>query len=280
MKKVLRNFRKIYPKITNGSEFQPIVELETTKIYQEISRLLYEKYQYAGIFIVFDEFSKYIEGHQVETFARDMKIVQDMCELCNSSKNPQMHITFVAHKSIKEYGTALPKEMVHAFTGVEGRLKEVPFIVSSQNNYELIEHVIEKKIPDFNKYIRSLKPYYENAQKSYGLQFFHSLFEAEDFEKIMVMGCYPLLPVTVYLLLAISEKVAQNERSIFTFLANDEKGSLYRMIKERQGEIKDGGVTADVVYDYFCNLFREETGLVSIPYRMVESGLCIDKDNR
>ncbi len=275
--KVLRNFRKIYPKITNGSEFQPIVELETTKIYQEISRLLYEKYQYAGIFIVFDEFSKYIEGHQVETFARDMKIVQDMCELCNSSKNPQMHITFVAHKSIKEYGTALPKEMVHAFTGVEGRLKEVPFIVSSQNNYELIEHVIEKKIPDFNKYIRSLKPYYENAQKSYGLQFFHSLFEAEDFEKIMVMGCYPLLPVTVYLLLAISEKVAQNERSIFTFLANDEKGSLYRMIKERQGEIKDGGVTADVVYDYFCNLFREETGLVSIHTEWLKADYALTK---
>ncbi len=274
---VLRNFKKIYPKITNGSEFQPIVELETTKIYQDMNRKLYEKYQYAGIFVVFDEFSKYIEGHRPETFARDMKIVQDMCELANSSKNPQMHITYVAHKSIKEYGTALSKEMVHAFTGVEGRLKEIPFIVSSQNNYELIEHVIRKKIPDFNVYIKSFIPYYKNACKSYELQFFHTLFEQKDFEKIIAQGCYPMLPVTVYLLLAISEKVAQNERSIFTFLANDEKGSLYRMIREKNDQLRDRGVTADVVYDYFCNLFREETGLVSIHTEWLKADYALSK---
>lgn len=275
--KVLRNFKKIYPKITNGSEFQPIVEIETVKIYQEISRVLYEKYNYEGIFIVFDEFSKYIEGHRLETFAHDMKIVQDMCELSSSSKHPQMHITFVAHKSIKEYGTALPKEMIHAFTGVEGRLKEIPFIVSSQNNYELIEQVIKKKIPDYEQYIRSLTPYYQTAQKSYELQFFHSLFELQDFEKIMIEGCYPLLPVTVYLLLAISEKVAQNERSIFTFLANDEKGSLYRMIREKKTNIKDGGITADVVYDYFCSLFREEVRLVSIHTEWLKADYALSK---
>lgn len=275
--KVLSNFKKIYPGITNGSEFQPIVELETTKIYQEINRKLQENYQYSGMFVVFDEFSKYIEGHRLETFARDMKILQDMCELANSSKEPQMHLTFVAHKSIKEYGTALPKEIIHAFTGVEGRLKEIPFVVSSQNNYELIENVIQKKIPDFKAYISGLNPYYETAKKSYDLQFFHTLFEEKDFESIIVQGCYPLLPVTVYLLLAISERVAQNERSIFTFLANDEKGSLYRLMKEKPDSLREGGVTADVVYDYFCNLFREETGLVHIHTEWLKADYALSK---
>ena len=75
--------------------------------------------------IIFDEFSKYIEGHAVEGFAGDMKVLQDMCELCNASKDEQLHLTCVAHKSIKTYGSALPAEILNSFKGVEGRLKEV-----------------------------------------------------------------------------------------------------------------------------------------------------------
>lgn len=275
--KVLRSFQKLYPQITSGSKFQPIVEMETTKIYQEINRVLYEKYQYSGMFIVFDEFSKYIEGHRPETFARDMKIVQDMCELSVSSRMPQMHITFVAHKSVKEYGTSLPREMRDTFTGVEGRLREIRFVVSSRNNYELIENVIQKKVPDFDKVLPSLQPYYNNAKESCYLPCFQSLFQSEDFEKMIVRGCYPLLPVTVYLLLAISERVAQNERSIFTFLANDEKGSLYRRVREQGEDIAESGVTADVVYDYFCSLFREETGLVHIHNEWLKADYALSK---
>ena len=62
------------------------------------------KYGYAGIYIIFDEFSKYIEGHETKrNFAKDEKILQDMCELADSRKEEQMYLTFVAHKSIHEY---------------------------------------------------------------------------------------------------------------------------------------------------------------------------------
>ena len=74
------------------------------------------------IYIIFDEFSKYIEGHTVEGFADDMKVLQDMCELCNASKDEQLHLTCVAHKSIKTYGSALPAEILN-FQG-RGRTPE------------------------------------------------------------------------------------------------------------------------------------------------------------
>lgn len=103
-------FRDIYPKVTSGSQFQPIVNIETMKVYESINRILCEKYGYAGIFLVFDEFSKYVEGHEEATFARDMKVLQDMCELANSGKE-EIHIVCVAHKSIKEYGHQLSKNI-------------------------------------------------------------------------------------------------------------------------------------------------------------------------
>ncbi len=141
----LEAFREIYPKVTSGSQFQPIVNIETMKVYEGINRILCEKYGYAGIFLVFDEFSKYVEGHEEATFARDMKVLQDMCELANSGKE-EIHIVCVAHKSIKEYGHQLSKNIKDAFDGVEGRLKEVRFVVSAKNNFELVMDAIHKDI--------------------------------------------------------------------------------------------------------------------------------------
>lgn len=71
----------------------------------------------------------------------------------------------------------------------------------------------------------------------------------------MEKGCFPLVPVCAYILLHISEKVAQNERTIFTFLTSREQGSLPGIL-EKAAEFWVG---ADAVYDYFKSLFRESS---------------------
>ena len=95
-------FTETYPKLTAGSKFQPMMQLDAVRIYQQINRILVEEKGYAGMFLVFDEFSKYLEGHGAEHFSNDMKTLQDMCELVNASKG-QMIFTLVAHKSIHDY---------------------------------------------------------------------------------------------------------------------------------------------------------------------------------
>ena len=134
----LNKFKKVYPTLTSGSEFNPEIEDDTLTVYRSVNKQLCNKHGYDGIYIIFDEFSKYIEGHTAEGFSADMKTLQDLCELCNSSKEEQLHLTCVAHKAIRSYGDSLSKEVKNAFLGVEGRLNEMQFIVSSQNNYELI----------------------------------------------------------------------------------------------------------------------------------------------
>ena len=59
-----------------------------------------------------------------------------------------------------------------------------------------------------------------------------SNFERKDFDEIILKGCYPLNPLATYLLLNISEKVAQNERTLFTFLTDDDSNSLKSFIKQ------------------------------------------------
>lgn len=250
----LEQFRTMYPVLTSGSEFNPIIDDEVLSVYQSVNRTLCEKHGYTGIYIIFDEFSKYVEGHWEEGFSTDMKVLQDICELCNSSKDEQLHLTCVAHKAVRSYGDALSKEVQNAFRGVEGRLKEIPFIVSSQNNYELIADAIRKK-EKFAEWKVQNTEYQNLMEQSYQIPDFNALFERNDFDKIVGEGCYPLTPLAALLLLGLSEKIAQNERTIFTFLTGKDMYSLANFVLKCRQVIYIG---AGLIYDYFTQLFEAE----------------------
>lgn len=265
-------FKKIYPGLTAGSEFAPIVQSNSMTLYREIAAAIAD-YGYGGLYIIFDEFSKYIEGHDKDTFAYDMKILQDMCEVANSSKEQQIHITFVAHKSIKEYGNELPVEMINAFAGVEGRLKEIRFVVSAQNNYELIKYAIKKADEKYKELIYDNGENEKIIKASYKIPCFESMFKEKDYYNIVVQGCFPMLPITAYSLLNISEKVAQNERSIFTFLANDERGSIVNIVENGAENL----LSVEVVYDYFQSLFKDNVSLTNIHNEWLKAEYALTK---
>ncbi len=257
-KKELMVFTSIYPQLTSGSEFNPMVASDPLTLYKSVSEKLVDEFGYGGIYIVFDEFSKYIESQSGSASGNNMKLLQDMCELANDSKDAQIFLTLVAHKSIKEYGKYISEETINAFTGIEGRIIEKLFVTSSKNNYELVKNAIIKDearlidIPNYDFYLGSTK-----LEAFYQIPAFKSKFEKRDFKKIIFEGCYPLNPVSAYLLLNVSEKVAQNERTLFTFISNDEPNSMARYISNHTSEMF-WGVGADLIYDYFSGLFKKE----------------------
>lgn len=254
-KEQLIYFMESYPVLTAGSIFAPMLQAGALKTYQQISRVLTEEYGYAGIYIVFDEFSKYVEGHGEDGFANDMRTLQDMCELANNS-GTALFLTLVAHKSIHEYSKGVPLAAKNAFRGVEGRLTEVEFVVSAQNNYELIADAVVKKEPEFSteyEEVRKQNFYHSVIEESWQLPCFQKLFSWEEFQETIAKGCFPMAPLFNYTLLHISERIAQNERTIFTFLAGDGQGSLTWLLARGQKNL----IGIDKVYDYFKGLFRE-----------------------
>lgn len=253
----LETFKKIYPRVTAGSEFNPMAVTDVLPLYKGICEKLVEEYNYSGIYVVFDEFSKFIESQDGSAAGSNMKLIQDMCELASESKNSPIFFTMVAHKSIKEYGKYLSIDIINSFTGIEGRIVEKYFITSSKNNYELIRNAI---IKDEDK-LHEIE-HVQNAIDDDSLQKYHQLpafksFPRKDFENIILKGCYPLNPIASYLLLNISEKVAQNERTLFTFISNDEPNSLLRYVYNHD-ENCGWSVGADLIYDYFSSIFKKD----------------------
>lgn len=253
----LETFKDIYPDLTSGGTFNPLVNAEVLPMYKNIADKLVETKGYSGLYIVFDEFSKFIEGQEKAHSGNNMKLLQDICELANASKSTKTFFTMIAHKSIKEYGKYLSTDIINSFTGIEGRIKEVFFVTSTKNNYELIESAIFKddKIKKEAQYKQFVNE--ERTREFFGLLPFSSTFTKEDFEKTVMDGCYPLSPTSAYLLLNISEKVAQNERTLFTFISKEEQHSMAKYVaSSRPG--KEWIINADLVYDYFKNLFKKD----------------------
>ncbi len=269
-------FKTLYPDLTSGSEFNPLAGGDVLIMYKSVAEKLKE-HGYSGIYIVFDEFSKYIEAQSKNSVGQNMKLVQDLCELADDSKDPQIFITLVTHKAIKEYGGFLPEVVINAFSGIEGRIRDIEFITSSKNNYELIKNALmvdEKKLRD----IPNKSSYFGKkiVDEYYAIPVFSANYTRDDFEKIVVKGCFPLNPCAAFLLLSTSEKVAQNERTLFTFISKDEANSLAQYVKKHT-ENQKWLINADLIYDYFKGIFKKEISEENIHNEWLNSEYALKK---
>lgn len=254
-----KQFEKLYNCVNIGLEFNPLVNNDIIKTYFTVASGL-SNFKCKGMFVIFDEFSKFIESNS-ETLMHDLKIVQDFAELAaRSGKDNQIHLCCVAHKSLvlyennKNYG-------VESFKTVEGRFKEIRFNRSLDENYEIISYAIKKNQEGIELSKSNLlrnADFYNDLLKL-------GLFETPNVRKVLFEGCYPLNPITVYSLISISELVAQNERTLFTFLSDTDDDSFNSFLHSTQ----TGLFNVDKIYDYFGQLFqKEETNYIrNIWYR-------------
>lgn len=249
-------FKDVFKEITSGVDFNPLLNTDIVKLIEQTNHNLKEKYGYDGIIIIFDEFSKFIESSEESNNARDLKILQDLAELSNRSTSPQLHLVCITHKTINEYISKIPQEKIDAWRAIEGRFKEVFFNSTSQQNYELIANAIQKDEEKLDEYILENKEKLDELTSPQQDILFPGDYKGEDYFKQIVRGCFPLDPYTTFALPIVSEKVAQNERTLFTYLSKDEPNSLVNILKKNKGELKL--ISLDTLYDYFEILFKKE----------------------
>ena len=247
-------FRNVYSCVLHGQEFIPLVNSDIIKTFKDITHEL-TKYGYKGIFVAFDEFSKFLECTENTHISKDLKIIQDLAELANrTGTSEQIHFCCITHKSFAQYITGLDDDKVNAFKTVEGRFKEVFFNRSIEQNFEIISQAIEK-LEGFEKYY---KEYVKHNNAFYNELNKNSSFKnIDNVEKILFEGCFPINPYAAIILIAICEKVAQNERTLFTFLTDDDEASLNSFISKKDSIGNLLGV--DNIYEYFKNIIKKDS---------------------
>lgn len=244
---IFEKFVDLYNCVVNGLSFNPFSSDDVVKNYRDISNKLSD-YGYTGIFIVFDEFSKFIEAEN-NSLSADLKVLQDLAEMVNrSEKNSQMHLCCITHKSLNSYYVNKRETVVNSFRTVEGRFKEIRFNRSLNQNYHIISLTLNKNFNFevfYNDFYRNNKNFYENVCS-------HEIFKDVNHE-LLTKGCFPLNPITTYAVVKISELIAQNERTLFTFISDNDANSLSTFISNNS----DGMFNVDKIYDYFYDLLEK-----------------------
>lgn len=236
-------FVDLYNCIVNGLSFNPFASDDVVKNYSDISYKI-NKYGYSGIFVVFDEFSKFIESDN-KNITSDLKLLQDLAEMVNrSGKIGQMHLCCITHKSLSNYYKNKKETVANAFRTVEGRFKEIRFNRSMNQNYRIISLALKKN----NSFEKVFTEIYKNNISFYNEICSSDLFKEVD-NNILIQGCFPLNPLTTFVVVNIAELIAQNERTLFTFISDNDTNSLSTFINDNE----NGLFNVDKIYDYFSS---------------------------
>lgn len=251
-----QDFLEVFPSLTSGSEFNPYFGFDVPDIFSAVVKSLKTK-GYSGIFVVYDEFSKFLESNIADTAISDIKMLQDFAEKCNrSSIDEQLHLLLISHKEISNYIDILPKDKTDGWRGVSERFKHVRMNGDYSQCYELISAVLEKDEEKWCQFREVNKEQFELEKQVYRE---HPLFKTmnDTTYSQVIYGCYPLNPITAYILTRLSEKVAQNERTIFTFLSANGKDTLTDHLAKLDDK-EFGLVRPDCLFDYFEISFSHE----------------------
>ncbi len=236
-----KRFSQIFKAMTYGAEFVS----SAGNLLDNISlanKVIGEHYQ--GIVFVFDEFGRYIEDSGESIRVKD---VQDLAEFCDHSDFDN-YLILVSHKQLSLYTDKMKKSISDEWKKIEGRFKSTSINIKYDQCLSLIPHIIpktERWLAFKNKFEAQLNEIYNQAYDFKGFLLPPKEKDYNPFE-----GGFPLHPITLYALDRLSKKVAQNERTFFTYLASDEEHSLFMQLAD-MNENEFHFVGLDAIYDYF-----------------------------
>ena len=211
-----------------------------------------------------------MEANITDASVSDTKMLQDFAEKCNRSGELQLHLMLISHKEIANYIDKLPKQKVDGWRGVSERFKHIHLNNNFTQTYEIVESAIHKKKNLWEKFCEEYRSSFDGIIIRYQKHNIFSELKDELIERI-IYGCYPLHPVSTFILPRLSERIAQNERTLFTFISSPGTSTLPAFL-DKYNDDRFDLITPDVIYDYFEPLFKKEaySGSIHENYRLTE----------
>ncbi|AFC33309.1 hypothetical protein PM3016_6701 [Paenibacillus mucilaginosus 3016] len=241
----IKYFSSIYPLLTAGASFEVDYDHSFLSQMEYLATVLKENNM--GIFIVYDEFARFLQGLNKSKFNEAMQDIQDLAELSNRLNC--IHFILITHKSLRHYFSSSDEDSSKEFQRIEKRFNQY-LIKSDQATFLRIAEIIVSENIDSKPQI-SLDDFtrIQGAMRKYPL--FPSINQTER-DELVIRGMYPLHPVSIFLLPHLTRVFGQNERTLFTFLESQETGGLINHISKSKEYY-----LAHQLFDFF---FPDSTG--------------------
>ena len=176
------------------------------------------------LFILIDEFGKFLEYASKHNPEKELYFVQQLAEFCNNPKHNIVLVTTV-HQSLESYAYSLSKTQQQEWTKVKGRFREITF-----------NEPVEQLLFLASEYVSGhfeTKATKTEIEKCLKLTTETKAFNFnKDFLKEIASKLYPLDILSANILTLSLQRYGQNERSLFSFLESTDHTGLTKFNKK------------------------------------------------
>lgn len=182
------------------------------KLYEAAYCQVKEK-GYKGIFLVIDEFGKFLEFAAQHPDTEDLFVLQELAEMGSRAEGSFIFLT-VLHSSFDGYLPILDETRRVEWKKIQGRFTDIPFLEPPEQFLSLVTEAISRNGTDAHL----LGKYQEKIIETVNSKAMSEANLRYPLGKLL-LGTVPLDPFAALLLWPLfRSKLAQNERSLFAFL--------------------------------------------------------------
>ncbi len=244
-----RDARGKKPEIINKLQEQATLSRidgsQVIALLTELQKALEKKSK--GILIVIDELGKFLEYEARHYDANDIFLLQSIAEHACKGSTVNVFLFVLLHQSFEQYAKGLGESLKKEWAKIQGRFEDIPFLEGTEQTLKVVAKAFDYNLQpsEVSEISQSVSAIVNILDEEKALPGVLSVEEAEN----LFTNCYPLHPVTALVLPYICQKVAQNERTLFSFLGSNEPFGLKKLISEFSaiGE----WVMPHHIFDYF-----------------------------
>jgi hypothetical protein len=236
-------FKKAYPMLTSGSKLSLSFDKDLIKQFEYITEEL--RARNLGLVIIYDEFGRFLQTIPSTIVHETMQDLQDLAEFSNSEKGRNLNVVLITHRNLGQYALRYNDELQKEFQRIEKRYNTY-YTKSDPSTFIRLASLVTKE------YRENITLHTDQFVKE--LRYFNMFPDLNVFEleSLIMKESYPLHPVSLFVLPPLANIIAQNERTLFTFLESDERGGLKAYYEQHKDWYR-----IDSVFDYFEPSFSE-----------------------
>lgn len=196
--------------------------LTTTEIISLLKRVkqAVSKKSGKGILIVIDELGKFLEYEARHHGANDIYLLQALAEAAYQGGDANIFVVVLMHQAFEQYSKGLGEDLKNEWVKVQGRFETIPFLESAEQTLRVIAAAFRNQLTAEQQ--QDIKGQVTNIVEVLAQQ--SALFPGLSVEPAIeiLTQCYPLHPMAALILPTLCQKVAQNERTLFSYLGSQE----------------------------------------------------------
>lgn len=200
-------YKKASTILTTGSSRQIVTHLQALN---EI--ICSPELGYRGLLMILDEMGKPLEHLANHPQSGDIFLLQELAEFADRSERPFLFVG-ILHQGFERYAGQLDMTTQREWAKVQGRFADIAFQEPPHQQMSLLAHAIEgTEILFQDAFLEYTEDVLSNGWKP-------ALMSADEF-RTLCRQAYPLHPTTLVTLPHLFRRLAQNERSLFSYLGS------------------------------------------------------------